>query len=98
MIHREEEQCRQCRHTSPGVGKHEGKGAVLNGSTHCPRSQGVVTEGVNNPLQEERRGVTGDTKQTHKYSHFTIAYKWILIHSTYYILYILLTLSYVSLQ
>ena len=21
--------------------------------------------------------------ETHKYSHFTIAYKWIIIHSTY---------------
>ena len=63
IIHMEEEQCRRGRHASPGVGEHEGKGAVSNKPTHCPRSRraawkepthssrkrGVVLEGGSNP-------------------------------------------------
>ena len=77
MIHREEEQCRQGRHTSPGVGKHEGKGAVLNRSTQCPhnrgaawkeptrssRRRGVVLEEGDNPFRRSRRGAAGDTQR-----------------------------------
>ncbi|SAM76134.1 uncharacterized protein UBRO_20512 [Ustilago bromivora] len=58
------------------------RGARRQGVTHCSRRRGAVTKSSVTLLRGSRSGVAGDTVQTHKYSHFTIAYKWILIHST----------------
>ncbi|SAM82498.1 uncharacterized protein UBRO_20674 [Ustilago bromivora] len=78
------------------LSRRKGNSAEEN-DTLLKRRRSSVEE-IDTLLRRSRSSVTGDTVQTHIYSHFIIAYKWILIHSTYYLSYSLLVSVSLQLQ